>query len=308
MIEGLEEYEDFVDQVEPAELGNSPYTLPTEFLSHSQVNLWFTCGERYRRRYILRQDRGRSSNLAHGSLVHSIVEEMLTRKMTTGQIMTVDEVQDTITDKLAGIEDPDVWDPKIPDVGVLERSARELSLLYHAEKLPDARPKAVELRVSGMLNDRVPFRGYIDMVDGNPMDPASDGPFPEGVAPGFNPGDAVRDLKVTGRNYGPHRVENSLQLTLYADLVGVDHVGYDLLVETEKLRKQSLKVHDSIRSPGEKEHARDVVENVAKAISAGIFPKTDPESWACSEKWCPFYSDCRGKTTSVPVEGLEEMT
>lgn len=307
-LEGLEEAFHFLDDDEPAELGESPYALPSEFLSHSQVNLYLLCGERYRRQYIERQPRGRSSNLMHGSLIHRAVEEMLRHKMRTGDVMPLDAVDAVISDELSRLNDPDTWDPKIPDIGVLEKSARELSRLYHDERLPNVRPKAVELRVSGMINDRVPFRGYIDMVEANPMDPASDEAPGTDVPPEeFGPGDCVRDLKCTGRNYGAHKVENSLQLTVYSDLVGVDFVGYDLLIETEKTRKQSYKQHDGVRSPREKEHARDVIEDVAKGISAGYFPKTDPESWMCSEKWCPFYAECRGKGAQVAVpEGLEE--
>lgn len=306
-LEGMEEALDFLDDEEPAELGDSPYALPSEFLSHSQVNLYLLCGERYRRQYIERQARGRSSNLMLGSLVHKAVEEMHRHKMRTGEIMPLDAVNAVISDEKSRTDDPDTWDPKIPDAETLDASARTLATLYHEERLPDVMPKAVELRVSGMLNDRVPFRGYVDLIEANPMDPDYVEPVGEVPPPSFGPGDCVRDLKTTGRNYGSHKVENSMQLTVYADLAGVDFVGYDLLIETEKLRKTSFKKHDSVRSPREKEHARDVIEDVAKGISAGYFPKTDPESWMCSAKWCPYYAECRGKGAQVAVpEGLEE--
>lgn len=306
-VEGLEEVHDFLGEEMPAELGESPYNLPTEFLSYTQVRLWQTCGERYRRKYIDGVKEPQSSNLTHGKLVHSMVEEMLRHKMRTADIMTLEEINDTISDviseKLAEVV---LWDPKIPDREVLEASARGLVKLYHEQRLEHAMPKAVEVRVSGMLNGKVPFRGYIDMLEGNPMIMGDYTPQDESASLVPHHSDSVRDLKVTGKKYGPHQVENALQLTVYAHLMGVDHVGYDLLVETPKKRVQSFVQQSSVRSPQEKQHGCDVIEGVASAISEGCFPKADPESWVCTRKWCAFYDQCRGKKTQVPVLGMEE--
>ena len=80
---------------------------------------------------------------------------------------------------------------------------------------------------------------------------------------------------------------------------------YDLLVETTKTKK--FIQHESVRAETEIEHAKDVVEDAAKAISAGIFQRADPESWVCSAKWCQFYSECRERRKGITVTlGMEE--
>jgi hypothetical protein len=116
--------------------------------------------------------------------------------------------------------------------------------------------------------------------------------------------DSVRDLKATGKKYGPSRVENSLQLSMYSEITGLERVGFDLLVQKKipEFAKQ-----DSFRTPQEKNHAVNVVEDVARGISAGHFPRTDPESWMCTEKWCPYFADCRGAAPSYHVVP-EEIT
>lgn len=292
---GLDEIRGMAETHIPVELSDSPYALPKEFLSYSQVRLWQTCGERYRRQYVYDERSPRSSNLSHGSLVHKLVETMLLHKMDTGDLLPLEAVNDMITDALPEeAVKTQVWDPKIPDLETLETSARALTELYYQERYPEVQPRGVEVPVRGMINGRVRFQGWVDLVEANPMNPQVypvdpvDRPVPQ-------PGDSLKDLKVTGRKYGPQRVENAMQLTVYADLLGLDEVGYDLLVETPKTRKRSFVSQISSRSADEKAHVADVIEDVTQAISAGVFPKTDPESWACSEKWCPYWSSCRGK-------------
>ena len=282
----------------------SSYTLPTTYLSHSQLNLWRICGHRYKLKYIDDMERPPSSNLGHGRLIHHTVEKLNQFKLdNAGEMPPVELVDDTITDSLDEYtEDIEVWDPKVPDMHALEATARQLSKIYYNERLPNTRPKALELRVEASLRGVIPFVGYIDMVEQSEMD---DAPLKEAQnLADIKPTDSITDLKNTGKKYGSHRVANSMQLTLYSIVTGVERVAYDLLVQT---KKPKFVRQESFRTPNEKEHALDVVEDVAHAISAGIFPKADPESWACSEKWCPFYDSCRGRRrTTVTTKGLEE--
>jgi hypothetical protein len=301
---GLDETEDFQEAEVFPEDAPKKYDLPTEYLSWSQINLWMTCGERYRHQYVLRSPRESSSNLEHGKLIHKVVEEMNRDKMLLGSIPErqsmhdrVSEVRDRFTHEI------EVWDPKVPDVETFDATAHELLDLYYDNRLPTTRPKAVELRISDFLDGDLPFMGFVDMLEwGEMSEPPA---LVEPEAPlAILPTDVMSDLKCTGKKYGAHRVINSMQLTLYSEVLGVENVAFDLLVQK---KKSEFVRQESFRTPGEKAHAVDVAKGVASMISAGNFPKTDPESWACSKKWCPVYAQCRGKQsiTQVPL-GLEE--
>jgi hypothetical protein len=305
---GLEEdFELSADQAVPEHLeSGGKYTLPTEYLSWSQMNLYMSCGERYRRRYVEKMRTPPSSNLGHGRIIHRVVEEMNIAKMKDGRLMESVEVNDLVSSlKHEYTEDIAVWDPKVPDMETFEVTARELLELYRVNRLPDTRPKAVELRVGAMLDGEVPYMGFVDLLEYNPM---SDPPDPinlEGPVPKIDRSDCVSDLKATGKKYGKHRIENAMQLTLYAEVTGVDNVAFDLLVQ----KKQSEFVRQGgIRTPQEKQHAKNVAKDIAQGISAGYFPKTDPENWMCTPKWCDYYDQCRGgkDPVHVPVLGLEE--
>ncbi len=271
------------------------YELPKDYLSVSQVGLYQKCGERYRRKYVADQPSPLSSNQSHGRLIHRAVETMLRYKMEHEQQTPPPEVgQDAISDNLQeATQDIEVWDPKVQNAEEFEETARELVTIYQEDRLPEALPRAVELKMETILRNSIPFVGWTDMVEASPMNTH---PEPIKELGDIAQADSVRDLKATGRKYGAHRVENSLQLSLYAEILNVENVGFDLLVQK---KKSEFVRQDFIRTPREKKHAVDVVEDVAKAISAGIFPRTDPEHWMCSKKWCPYFAECRGSAMSV---------
>lgn len=267
--------------------------LPTGSISWSQINLYLTCAQRYYHKYVLRKPQPNSSNLVHGRMLHSTLESMHLYKMEHNAMPPRERHMDEITDAIRTLEEEtEVWDVKVPDVSVAEASARTLANIYYDERLPSVRPRAVELKVVSLLRNRIPFLGYIDLVERNPMEP--DGivnPTVDPTTPRM--GDIIIDLKMTGKKYAPSQVENGAQLTLYAHVTGVTDVGYDLLIQK---KNSEYVAQRATRSLAEKEHVLDMVEDVVRGISAGYFPKTSPESWACSEKWCPYYGECRGRS------------
>lgn len=296
MIEGLEDFEDIPDDVlDLMENADTGVMLPQRYLSFSQINLYMVCAERYRRNYVLRAPRRRSSNMAHGSLVHKVLEEMHLFKMNTKEAPPKSFHHDVLSQRLDEyFTDLETWDEKIPTKKAAEDVGRELLDIYYEDRIHSVEVRDVERRITSLLRGRIPFLGYVDLIEKGPMDVHSDDNTEEIIT--IRPTDGVRDVKVTGRKYAPTRVENSLQLSLYAEILGVEDVGFDLLVQKAKSEYVPQR---STRSPREKEHALDVVESVADAISQGVFPKADPESWACNKKWCPFWDDCRGRTFQI---------
>jgi len=271
------------------------YDLPSGYLSVSQVGLYQKCGERYRRRYVENQRTPPSSNLGHGRLIHKAVETLLQYKIDNEQrVPPADLGNDAISDHLQEMsQDIEIWDPKVPDIETFEETARELVGLYEESRLPEVLPRAVELKLKRVLRGRIPFVGYTDLIEMSLMDVDFQ---PMKSLDDLKSTDSVRDLKATGRKYGAQRVKNSLQLSMYAEITGLENVGYDLLVQK---KKSEFAKQDAFRSKREKEHAVDVVEDVAKSISAGVFMRADPESWMCTEKWCPYFSECRGAQKSI---------
>lgn len=305
-MEGLENLDDedillSDDEIAQLEEQDTGIRLPTKYLSNSQINLYMNCPERYRQKYVLGKTWPGSSNMSQGRLIHEVLEYMhLFKRDNRGQMPPRERHQDHITDLLdEHFEDVDVWDDKTPDVETAEKFSRKLTNIYYDKRLEDVNVRDAEKRFTMMVKGRIPFVGYVDLIEWTDENPPNyDDPLTQPYD--IHPEDLISDVKTTGRKYGKHRIRNSLQLTLYADGLGVEKVGYDLLVQTKTGKTRYYKQRDT-RVEGEKIHARDVVEDVAEAISAGNFPKTTPEHWMCSEKWCPFWDQCRGKHLQTPA-------
>lgn len=301
MFENPDDVLDVEDVIDVASGDVATLQLPTNYLSYSQLNLYGNCGERYRLKYVLDNRQPGSSNMAHGRMMHKIIEEMLLYKRDEGKLPSPEFHEDLLSDKLPEyFEDVDMWDEKIPDLVKAEEASRELLGIYYRDRLPDTRVKSVELQLKTTLqteNFTIPFVGYIDLVEHGPMDTA-DPTDPLYDPEKLKPTDGIRDTKITGRKYPKGKVADSLQLTLYAEALGVEDVGFDLLVQK---KKSEFVPQRGTRSRADKDHALDVVDRIAGGISQGVFLKADPEHWMCSDKWCPFWSECRGKHLQVTV-------
>ena len=111
-------------------------------------------------------------------------------------------------------------------------------------------------------------------------------PIPEGMRT------VVADLKTKAKSFSQADVESSLQLTLYSMVTNIPCVRYDQL-----LRQKVPKITriSALRKAQDYLWLQEVYTGVAKAISAGSFPPCSPSGWACSAKFCGYWSICRGK-------------
>jgi hypothetical protein len=270
---------------------SSYYTdrLPRGYLSVSQVAQYIKCGEAYRRRYLLDQAVPSTTFQVQGRGVHKAAEHLHLSIMgqqplsleETKQIYSDthdQEIKDAIVDK-----DEEVDVKSLKDVGI------SLTSKYHAVAMgtgkddktglpvPAVQPVAAERVIRTMLypedGDPVPFMGVIDLEE--PL--------------------AIADLKTKKLAGSTVESDNSIQLSLYAYVTGKATVRLDQLVKPTKTQGPRYIRLAAIRSKREVMHALDVVAEVASDISAGRFRKTNPENWWCSEKWCPYWGECRGR-------------
>lgn len=285
------------DEIERLQAQNK-YELPTGYLSVSQVGLYNKCAHRYYEKYVLGKRFPGTATMAHGRLCHNIFEELNIYKLEHDQEVPPEEMgQDLISQRFheffVEIEE---WHPRIPNAEHAERTARQIVELFRTEVMPGQIIRAAEQQIVEPVRG-IPFLGYVDVVLVGEANQDLEARNPTLDKTQIKPGDIVRDYKVTGKNYGKHRVINSLQLSIYAGLLRVRDVGYDLLVDRSTNKNATdpvYKPHNATRTDKDIRHAYDVVEDTARAISAGIFPRTDPEHWMCSEKWCPYFDGCRG--------------
>lgn len=253
-------------------------SLPKGYLSVSQVTQYYMCGWRYYQTYVLGKRSPGSVATATGRSVHKIIEDTLTKKMEGESLRSLEEAFDEATtvveadfSELESLEDPDTGEQK--PVGHWLDKVRNVYKLWHQVRAPEIVPLAVEKSFQVSVNG-VPTKGVIDLID------ASTG------------GAEVIDTKVTKRKKPERDAENSLQLALYANVEGCPSVGYDNLVKGKVPKFHKVR---TVLSPEAVNWSGELIRDAAEGISAGVFPKTNPDNWYCSEKFCPHWSDCRGK-------------
>jgi hypothetical protein len=281
--------------------------LPHDYLSATQIGVYMSCPRRYYYRYILDRSTTSSSSLVMGRLIHKVIELTLRDYIELDfEVPSAEFMQDTLSDEFADhVKQIDEWVNKYQDHGnpapAFESEARELAELYRRERIGKLRPRMVEHKFRTVIGDKVPFVGYIDIID---RDLELEEAYKVGASKEAQRTDAIRDIKVVGKKYGQHRVMNSLQLSLYAGAMGVYRVGFDLVVRSTGSSRSKHRIvaqpedtddHVNVRSVEEIVWAQEVALDVAEAISKDHFPRCEPEMWVCSEKWCDHYSECRGK-------------
>jgi hypothetical protein len=147
--------------------------------------------------------------------------------------------------------------------------------VYIDQVSPGIQPLDCERKFSLSLHldgETVPVIGYIDL---------------EQVG-------CLSDYKVVGKTKNQAEADSNLQLGVYGAAVNdapdqkVEFICF-VKTKTPKIVRVSSSMY-----PGRSSWAARVCADVIKAISAGSFPPCDPTSWACSEKWCDYYCECRG--------------
>jgi hypothetical protein len=272
----------------PPDASGFAKTLPRGYMSVSQTEQYMKCGEAYYRRYVLEQKIPSSTFSAQGRSVHKSAE-ILHLSIMGGQPIGVEQMVQVYSDQhdIEIVDAVNIGDE--PDPGKLKDVGIGLTRKYHAAALGGAiddvsgkactaiQPIAAERVIRTILtpenSDPIPFMGVIDVEEL----------------------DAVIDLKTKRKAASQGEADNSLQLSLYAHITGKPLVRLDQLIKPTKTMGTRFTRTESIRTKTETLHAVDIVAESAADIAAGRFRKTNPANWWCTDRWCPYWSDCRGK-------------
>jgi hypothetical protein len=265
--------------------------LPKGYLSVSQVTQYMKCGEAYYYRYVMGRQVPSNVFQVQGRGVHKAAEKLhlsMIQNEPIGEAEMLQTYSDLYDDEIKTAvsehneDDADEKDANDKDIGV------RLTKKYHkvalgnacdasGKPVPAVQPIAAErvVRVNIITEESlvIPFLGVIDLEERN----------------------AIADLKTKKKASSQADTDNSLQLSLYAHVTGKPLVRLDQLVKPTKTLPVRFIRTESVRTKNEVLHALDVVSQVAQDIASGRFRKTNPENWWCTSKWCPYWSDCRGR-------------
>jgi hypothetical protein len=250
--------------------------IPKGYLSPSQIEMYLRCPQQYKMRYVDGISSPPAVALVEGSSHHeALAENNKTVIRGRGNLKTaevVDAFVQSFNRRKKEIED---WEGD--DENTVVNRGRAMLQAYMKEFAPkfvavqqefDVFMQIGPLRVQGITDAK-------GMVDG-------DRP-------------SVVDYKTVARSKSQAELESSLQLSFYAGVEAATgdedfDVGYVNLLKSGKVNPQFVPYE-----PRRVRWFRAVALSVADAISRGCFPMTSPDSWACSERFCGYWSRCRGR-------------
>ena len=101
----------------------------------------------------------------------------------------------------------------------------------------------------------------------------------------------VVDLKV---GHKKRVVSSSTQLHMYSAATGINSVGFWQMVPP-KVRvgaKSILYIEEIDR--GFMSHVEKMIIAAGGVVKHGTYTHAVPDDWTCSEKWCGYFTECRG--------------
>ncbi len=252
--------------------------LPKGIFSYSQYSLYQRCPKAYEFSYVKGIKIAPNGALYKGQIVHKGVEFGHRVKLANEQ-PNLEQIQGVVSDEFEKGSSEVLWDED-DNKGKAKDVTIRCYTTYHHVALPKTNPVAVEHPFVIYIGSS-PLIGYIDLIDSKRELPAD---------PGLP---IVADLKVTGSSWSQADMDKDPQFTLYSKVTGIPTVRVDNLVTLKKgiEFKQQTSKRDNRMYLTVIEHIDETMDLVKK----GIFPKTAIDSWSCSEKWCGYWSMCRGK-------------
>jgi hypothetical protein len=252
-------------------------------LSATQLDMFFRCGEQWRRRYIAGEIIPPGIAAHVGSGLHKASEVNFSQKIETGEDLPLVDVTDAARDGyIHKLQNDGVYMTR-EDAQARERLFDEglaqvidLATVLHSEFAPSIEPVMVEREVSMVDEDTgVEWLGYIDLEET----------------------ETIHELKTTGKSWSQADVDSSTQGTLYPRLIesvtGIKpaQIEFDIF---RKLKTQpQLSVLFTERDDSDWLAFQQRVKTMIKMVDAGLAPPASPGSWICHPKWCGWFSVCK---------------
>ena len=262
-------------------------------LSFSGVEQYLGCGEQWRRVNVDKLPQKPSFAMDEGTAHHLALATNNLSKRDKGRTIKMARMVDVFANSIENLskESTKAVPKKVyfadESVDVAVKRAKAFYPQYMRKFDPEIEPDWIEqpfikeVTVGGMT---FKLRGVIDLTTKKKK---------------------LRDYKTSSSVKSQAEVDSSVQLSLYSGTTNLRDVGFIDFVKTKNPYVAEIK---STRSPAQVAWGMMVAQRVLQGIQAGVFPLANPspQNWRCSEKFCGFWKDCRGKYEAVSQLKIKE--
>jgi CRISPR/Cas system-associated exonuclease Cas4 (RecB family) len=249
--------------------------------NQSELKAFLKCGKLWEFRYLRGIKQAPNAALTVGSSVDSAVTANLAQKVVSGTDLSKEEVLDRFSDDFDARKAETEWGECAP--GDQKDMGAKLVALHHETVAPKILPETVQESFLLELEGEYDLHGTIDHVE-------KDG--------------TVVDTKTSRLKYEPDAIAGSLQPAMY-DFAYEATRGrpakgfrYDVLVKPTQTRGPAFQQVEGKVTNEDREWLFDTINQVHKAIQAGIAMPAPEGSWYCNRKWCGYWDRCKGRKSA----------
>lgn len=257
-----------------------------EYLSPTQLLMYFRCGEQYRRRYLEGEKLPPGIAAISGKAVHKGAETNYSQKLASKQDLPVNAIEMATADSFdtffreSGVQLTREQENRGLAIilGQAKDSAVAMASVYHETLARKVQPEFVEQKVIIPAGGGIPkpLLGIIDIASEN--------------------GDVI-DIKTGSKKKTQSEADRDLQLTWYS-------VAYRWLTKkrprsvqfhtvSSARHKVSAEIIHSTRDETDETILSNYLKSALHGIDSGFFPPANPQSFWCSERYCGYARTCR---------------
>ena len=250
----------------------------------SGINMFFRCGEQFRRRYIEGEKIPPGISLIIGIATDESVTANLANVIQHEEFLPIEAVRDFARDSVENqfnadevmLDEDERKEGKKKIKGRAIDSAVNLSVLHYKEAAPAIKPVAVQ-------------KQWVIEADGFPFDIA-------GTMDVQEKDFSIRDTKTSSKTPPKSVADTSDQLTMYAlaswviDKQMPPKVVLDYLID---LKNRKYKSFESVRTKKDFEYMLNRIEVFAEALEKEIFLPANSDNWICNPRWCGYALSCK---------------
>jgi hypothetical protein len=247
----------------------------SEHISYSQINMYYKCGEQYRRRYLCGDIIPPGLALIKGKSVHKGIEINNVQKIKSHEDLPKNDIVEQTVTAYEKESQQEISLKPDESIGTGKDGVVTLAELYADKVAPTIQPVAAEEKSVIEMFGAKPVVVVIDCIDD------------KGI---------IHDYKTTGKSKPQSEADTSLQLSMYAmayhDKTGNMPTALQLDTLIEK-KKPEYKPLTTTRDKSVYKRTAQIIAAVSNGIERGVFLPAQPGAWVCSPTWCGYYATCK---------------
>lgn len=246
----------------------------------SEIKTFLMCGLRHMFRYQMKVKAPHGAHATTGLAVDTSVNHGLTHKAKTGEYVCIEEAVDVCATE---------FEKRVPETtfkedekpGECKDAAIAVVKVHHKTLAPLIKPKTVQQEFVIETDAGFDIGGTLDYTEED---------------------DTIGDTKTASRQRaGSYEVNRTFQPAMYdyafKAINGRESKGwrYDIFTRPTKTLPAEYKPVAGKVTPADHEWLFNGINQVHRAITAGVALPAPEGSWYCSEKWCEYWHMCKGR-------------